>query len=341
MYLFEDIEEVKKYIGGGANVSIELDSIEPTMIMAVEKHLKECIGANLFKALVEPADPLTPEQELLLTYLKRPAAFLTMYEYASIGGIQFTEAGIHRAENQNMKSAYKYQENEYKAKMLEFGYDAKEHLLIYLDANRETFADWAASAAGQNNRKYFINYAMQFRGVYSKSISRYTFEILTSLMEDVEEFAIRSTIGDLLFDHLKAKILAGDPSGKEKMLIQKIQRAVANFTIEEGMKRQWVRIEGRNVIQSEESDNQSYEKKQSASAAGMNVALRHANEFGNRHISAITKYLKDNSEEFPLYQVPLDNTEESQETIDFERSRCQRCDGQCKCQKKNKSITRL
>lgn len=309
--IFNDISEVKDFIGGGANLSIDMDSILPVMHDAARDHLLPWLGKDQWLALVDAVenDDAGTEEEALLPYVRRPLAHLTFYEYSKIGGIQFSESGIFRTETENMKSAYKYQENEYRNYMLTKGYEAIEELLAFLEANEADYALWSVSRAYTRNKALLINDATTFRDCYAGYLSRYTFEILRPIIEDLEIFAILPLIGQDQFDALKTAILEKSLTAEQTALLGHIQKAVASFAVREGSKRLLVRIEGRNVVQTENLEPQSYEKSTSAAGNAISLKLLQQEAWGNRHISYIKKFLDDHLEDYPLYSAWIDEQE--------------------------------
>ena len=51
--IFKDIEDFKTYVGGAANVSVEMDSLGPIMLMTAETHLLPWLGRLFWNALVQ------------------------------------------------------------------------------------------------------------------------------------------------------------------------------------------------------------------------------------------------------------------------------------------------
>lgn len=301
--IFTDISQVKEFVGGGANMSIEMDSILPTMYLAAKQHIEPWLSKAQWTKLVDDFDAPTPTQIALLPYVQRPLALITFHEYAKIGGIQFGESGIFRVENEHQKSAYKYQENEYKDYMLLNGYETIEEMLIFLAENAEDYPLWKNSESAEKSQALFLNYATEFRMIYSQDISRYTFEILRPILEDLEYFAIRPTVGQDTLDLLRLSISNKDSSPSQRILLKFIQKALASFSIEEASKRNLVRIEGRKIIQSETLEPQGYEKVSTAKNNQLSISLRHNDEWGNRHISALKNYLETHPDEFPEYHI--------------------------------------
>lgn len=316
--LFDDLADFKKYVGGAVNQSMDMASIEPHIFTAADNHLIEWLGAALYDLLKEgiaqeESDPgLTEALEDLLPYVKRPLAFLTLHEYAKIGGIQFGESGFIRMENENAKSAYRYQENEYKAYMLENGYNSLEVMLKFLDMHAVDYPTWEGK---EKNRSLFINYASEFRNHYNKQLDRYTFEGLRPLIEDVEYFAIKNSIGDDLYDALKAAIQSNALTSIQKPLVKLIQKAVANFTIKEGVARNWIQVKGGRVIQMEILAEQGYERQGVPIGGPVSLKLRHHELMADRYINEIIRYLNKHQDDFEGWPIPTaesdDNTDEN------------------------------
>ena len=336
-YLFNDISDFKNYVGGGANVSLKMATLDPAILAAAENHIILWLGQGQWDQLVTAvAGTPTTEEEALIPYVARPLAMLAMYEYEQIGGIQIGEAGFHRIEDDTRRSAYKYQENNYSDWMLNNGYENIERMLKFLEANEANYPLWQADPAYQRNKALFLNYAAEFRAAYSKYISRYTFEILRPLLEDIETFALVTLMGQTLFDALKDGLLLKALSTKESILVEHIQRALANFAIEEGIRRHWVRLDGKKVVQSERLEPQSSEKQGLPPMPIADMALRHNELFANRHISYIKKYLEDNIDDFPDYQTYLDELAEAEAAATVEQTACDErlecgCLGYCGC----------
>lgn len=301
--LFATISELKAVLGGAVNTSVELSSLTPAFHAAVYNHMVEWISEEFWDQFYTAydGDSLTAEQTALLPYLRRPLAKLAMYEHQQIGTVQFNEAGLVRIETETHKTAYRYQEQAYAQFMLYQGYEDLERLLMYLETNKADFGAWALSEAYTRHRSLFITYAAEFRRAYGKQVSRYVFEIMRPVMADIEIFALLPMMGQLQLTDLKTKLLAGTASAAEQELHARIIKAIANYSMEESLKRNWVALEGNRVVQGELDIMQANEAKRPADPVGFDVAVRHNHEFANRHLSYVKQYLDDNLETFTLY----------------------------------------
>lgn len=316
-YLFNTDEEFKAVIGAGINQSLGLQHLGPTMLIAFEAHLLQWIGNEQWGDLVDAVESqsFTPEQTALLPYLQRPLALLTMYEYTKIGELQVSASGFMRAETENMKGAYKNQINRYQEYMQTNGYAALESALEYMQTNKDNYPLWTADVRYQRNREAFINTAADFQLVYSANISRYVMETLRGVMLDVEEFALLPLLGQPFFEELKAAIAAESTTVAQVTVIKYIKKAVASFTVEEGIRRNLVQNKGIAIVVNEKLEPQGNIREGSPDSNKLQLALRHNDEFGNRWINMLKEFLTTNRESYATYDTWLTAQEEEAEAL--------------------------
>ena len=320
-YLFNTIDEVKTFVGGAANKSLEMESIQVAMHAAAYNHIFPWLGEDQWDDLVAAVEAasFTTDQQNLLPFVQRPLALLTFHEYSKIGGIKFSEAGMFRQETETNKSAFKYQENAYRNWMLVQGYEAIEQMLVFLEKVPGTYALWETSSAYTMHRALYLRYARDMRKAHSQHVTRYTYEILRPIIESVEIFALLPLLGQAEFDSLKSDQYNPATLATRMKAIDLIRKAIAHFAIEEGVRQLWVQINGKNVVHVEQLEPQSYSKQGTGSTAAVDVKVRVEEEFANRHMSYLEKYLTDNIDDFPDYKakVEAEATAAEEEAIDL------------------------
>jgi len=311
-YIYNDFSEFKAEIGKGISQSVSFDELGPTILNAAEKHLIPWIGVELWDDLV--ANIATPgiARGALLPYLRRPLALLTMYEYVLIGEVQVNDSGIVRLETEDIKTAYKSQVNNYREYMLINGYNAIEPLLRFLESNSADYPLWTASDESTRNREAFINTVRDFRLAYNTQMSRFVMETMRGIMLDVEEVAIRPLFGDDFYEEIKTAINDKTETADQKTLISKVRKAVAYFTVQEGIRQKIVANTGQAIVVRELLEPQSNVREGSPSSDKLRLAIQHHDEFGNRHISIIKKYLDSNRDTFPTYKTYIEAIEEAE-----------------------------
>jgi hypothetical protein len=302
--LFKNIAELKTYIGGGANVSVTLDSVAPTIFQVARLHIVPWLGQPLYDDVVaKHAAPTPPTGKplALQNLVQRALAHMSMEAYLSVGSVMLTESGLQRVETDNMKTSFKYQDSNYRDYMREHGWESLEELVKYLLANRADFPLWTGDPASKKPTALVLNFALELREAYSKYLSRYTFEMLRPLVEDVEMSAIEGSLPKQFYAHLKTAIHAQTLTVPEKELVRRMQRAIAHFVIEEAMSRNWVAVQGNRLVTVEEQWNDASSQR-TAPTTGAPISLKswHHNLWANRHMSRWRDYVLANVPEFPL-----------------------------------------
>lgn len=332
-YIFPDFDTFKSHVGGAVSQSMLLETITPAILDAAEQHIIPWLGQTMWDFLVAgvAADNLTSPHTTLLPYVQRALARLTLFEYSKEGSVQFSEVGLMRQESDSegvVKGAWKYQENQYREHQRDRGFEALEKMLIHLEANSGDYSKWTSDTASNRNREYYINTAILFRTIYSLKISRYVFEVMRPVMNEVELFAIMPNLGEDFHDELKAAILAKTTSAAQNSAIAFIQRAVVHFTVRESIRREIVQHTGDAIVLKEKLEPQSYVREGSPSNDKLSLQLRQNDEFGNRYISSLLRMLDANLDDYPTYKAykeELAAAEEEATTIDDE------CTLRCGC----------
>lgn len=308
--LFTTISQLKTHIGGGTNVSLELESINPTFQDVADIQLRPYLGSTTLDALTAyVADDYTPTNAALddlLPLVRAPLAAFGIVQYSKIGSLQFSEAGLFRWESDDKKSPYKYQETEYRNTLNTQGYNALERMIIWLEKHKADYPDWVAEA-----REYclslFVATAADLRACYSAQIDRQTYEVLRPLLEDMETFLILSSIGQAQYDALKAMQLA-DPTTLNYNKIEglrRIRKAIGLGAIQENLRRGIITIKEGRLIQIEALEPQSFQKEGVPSNQALSLSSVHLQEWKQRHLDFALTWLEAHPTDFPEYETYL------------------------------------
>lgn len=343
-YLYTNFAAFKLHAGAAVNNSVNLSDLSPSMDVAAEAHILPWLGRDQWGDLINAVEneSLTAPQTALLPYAQRALTLLTLSEYTNVGEVQVSASGIMRAETDNMKSAYKNQVSRLQKSMLINGYAAIERMLEFLQSNRDNYPLWTAAPESSRTREAFINNAATFRLVYSTNISRYVMESLRGVMLDVEQFAMVPLLGQAFFDEIKAVIASTNAETPEQQtIINYAQKAIASFSVEEGIRRNLVQNTGISVVVNEVLEPQGNIREGAADSAKLRQALRHNDEWGNRHINALKTYLDANRSAYPTYQTWIEAQEAAAEETEETTERDSCYNGAKITTKVNKSVFRL
>lgn len=328
-YIFQTIDEFKQS-GGFVNRGMTLETLDSSINNAWQRHLLPWIGRALWQEMLDYVEvgsisDSDPEGRLLI-YLRRPLAMLACYEYSFIGGIQYAENGAFRVENEDHKTPFKYQEANYRESMLNNGYESLEELQLFLNDNRADYPSYTADDAYVRSRSLVINYASELRDHYSTYLSRYTFETLRPLIEDVETFALIPTIGQAQYDAIKAGILADDLTVDESALLPHLQRITANFAVQEGVMRHYLQIDGANVVHIVQRSIDARQQKVTPSnvTAAVSLQVMQSKDFANRYIGFLIDWLDERLDNYPLYAAYKTEQEEAEAAAEAEAEAAER-----------------
>lgn len=305
--IFTDKADLKAVLGGSINGSLQLDSIDPFIDVALDTHVLPFLPQTVIDEITGETGDATRKG-----LLKTAVGFLAVYEYAPVGNVQFSESGLVRLETDNQKTAYKYQENAFRDQMMSIGQNALEKLIISVYNDRGTLMTSGERLEYFENR--FIWKSSDFRSLYSHYVSRNTFQVLRPLIEDVEKYAIENVIGKATADMLLSK--SHDPAESDNTFltaIHFIKKAIVNLSIEEGLRRHYVELSGNKIIIRERGDSQSFEYERMVNPNAAGLVMRNDHIMGNRYINSLTAHLTTYSDSFPDWTVP---TEEDITTTD-------------------------
>lgn len=299
--LYNTTADLKKYVGGIVNESLAMPAISPFLDNVAETELIPLLGNTLWEELlvVETVNPATPIGKLF-RHAATALGFLAMFDYIQAGTVQVGNSGMFRMETEEAKTAYRYQENSYRDMCQRMGYESLERMLLFLDKNEASFASWSAEGKKQT-RQYVINYAAEMRQAYSKNIARYTFEAMRSLLGDLELFVLVPTMGRDQYNELKNAIITATFTAPLTSLLEIVQRTMAHFLVEESMRRNMVALQGHEVVQYIQTDNNRPYTPAPANASQMKI--NQAEEFAQRWLSYLICHLDDNIADYPLYEA--------------------------------------
>lgn len=294
--LFTSFADFKTYVGGRVNTSLKLESLEATIYETARRHITPWVGQTFYEYLVAGSG-LSAQETALLPFVKRPLAILTMYEWSKVGAIEVGESGMHRIESDSRKSAYRYQEREYKEDALEKGYNALETLLKYLDTNKATFTTWATSDEGLAHRTPILNYASDFRLLTLPDCDRYTFECIRPIISEVEMFGVMKQLPATFWSGFITRYLAGTLTTAEKQLRTYIRQSIAHRSIEEAVKQRWIRIDKGRIAIHEDFGDQRNTNLTMPTGTGSGLYLSHV-VWSDRFTALWMDYIKSNSDGF-------------------------------------------
>lgn len=297
--LFSTFADFKNYVGGRVNTSLELDSLAPTIWETARRHVVPNLSQTEYDALVTAANATpTDAQTVLLPFVKRTVALLTMYEYSKVAAIEISDSGIHRTETETRKAAFRYQEKAYQEEAREKGYDALELMLKFLSDNAANYSGWAATEEAKRHREPLLNYASTFRVLTDYKCDRYTLEALRPIISSVQMFGVEKQLPSSFWTGFITRHVAGTLTAAEKAVRTLMQKAIAHKALEEAQTQHWVHVQAGRVFVVEEFGEQNQYNK--TSPTGQLASLSQRNVlWSDRYTCAWKQYIVDNADDFP------------------------------------------
>ena len=317
-YLFSNIEEVKRYVSTFSS-SFEIEDLQSNLYEAGEKYIIPYIGLDIWEKVLSDynAETLSTEHQLLLPYLQRPLIHFTLYHQVPESAVEWQNSGFTQRTGDNYKTAdfrdvIKLQRSfEVKA------WDNLERLILYIERKVSDYPLYANDdEVRRRNTAHFINNAFTFNMNYDILGGRLTFEGLRPMLHDLEEFLIKTTIGEAYFNELIEEIYNKNISTHNKKPIDFIRKALAYQCIHEAITQKSVRMEGKHIVLN--YDVKGYDTKKPALTKNYSDKKYQAYDFAARWLDRLTAILQKNQNDYPSYAAYLDEqaaTEEKSTSI--------------------------
>lgn len=318
--LFKDTIKLVEY--AEITASTAFASVKPTIQRIEDEHLVNILGTTLYKSLNDAytaavsESALTAEQKNLLHKCRAVIGSYLGYYFAPIGEVKFSDAGVRRSETATEKTAFQYQVTNFREACLQNGDAASELLLEFLEEKKADYTDWENSEAFTRFRSLFIKSGKEFNQYFPSHSPYRNYWAMRSKMQDVEELQIRAAIGDTLYESLKTKSKASTPTytDKEKALLEKLKKAIANLTVSFAIPLLAVRLDANGITVATSAARTSRDadaSRQNASDNNMSNIIRTANDTGRAWLDDAIKYLNNNADDFTGWEVEEEEDDES------------------------------
>lgn len=234
--LITNLTELQKYIPSSYLKSF--DVIENFIANAEKKEIKPILGSLLYEELVDSYEgsDMAEKYEDLLPYVQRPLAQFAYYNAVHILDIVHTESGFGVISTQGLAPASQNRVEAFKKSILKSAYDGIEALLQYLEENKSDFPTWVASSSYSSQFEHLIPTAREFHKWVNIDESRFLYLKLLPKMGEIEEFQVKGSISEDLFDELITDLQgSADLSAAKTKLLKFLRPAIANLTMSDSL----------------------------------------------------------------------------------------------------------
>lgn len=335
MKVISTIEELKNYVS--ASASFKYDKLAPHIQRTVITHIKELLGEEFlqdisaaYQAALDVINEMTPVERAeiiavgdqykymptkyhaIMPYLQDAVANISFMNCISQMQMTIGADGIRLAVNENQKTAFQWQIDDLKYQLASDGYTALNHLLETLDANIDDFPVWAGSKSYEAQKKYFVHNPGLFNEAYYISNSRITYVTLRYIMYRVEQFDVKTAIGEKVYKDLK-EVSHTAYSDKQKNLVYRfLVPGIVLLTIARGIRERAIEVTDLGVstnLYTYYATLKDARKKYHHDKERESMIEQLEND-GNEFLKAAKDYIDANKEEFGV-------TEEEDARINF------------------------
>ena len=220
-----------------------------------------------------------------------------VFEFLIEGQLTIQDSAVSRIESENSKTAYKNQVLDSRDQLEETALSIIEDLIQLFDDNTVIFTEWLTSPLKKSTDNLLIASASEFNNIERLYRKNTTFYSLVTEQETTIDLFVRSRFDSTLID----EIIANESLSAEKSKFRAyIQKAVANFTIANSIKKNLVKLsrDGVRIIQVDKDTASKIES--SADSNSIGVTFNSFLDDGHRYINLADNYKNSNLTAFGL-----------------------------------------
>jgi hypothetical protein len=309
------MEEVRKF--ASVSKASEFDSLAPHIANAERDYLVPVIGQTMYDELQEfydavppvidpdadpPAEPTDAQLQTaeLLRLSQQAIIHLAYWIGFDLLNAHITDAGFKRTEGTDVKSLFKYQEENLKNYFRTNGFNGLDAVLAYLEKNIETFGEFKMSSACTLFRSAFIPTTEIYNSIIFINKSRLTFLRMKSHMQLIEETEIAPILGPVAFDFVKTEMVKDTPDAKVIALLPYIREPIAWLASALLMEESGADLtdNGLYFTQTTAGYNNDTDRKPSA-ADRIAILVMRNRSFGAAYLDALRAYLTTHATDWP------------------------------------------
>lgn len=179
-------------------------------------------------------DPTAVQMDDLLKKAQDPIAMFANLAISANTDVSHTNSGRTVKIGSDEKQPWEWQINRDNSAQYRRAFRSLDVLINELDSLQYT--PWIQSEEYQTSKEYFVYSTRILDKIYGVNMSRSLYIKLQPFMSDAEEDHIEPIIGSTKFDQLKENILDDDVPTSDKLLLNRIQKAVTFFALADAFK---------------------------------------------------------------------------------------------------------
>lgn len=235
---------------------MDINLLKPYLEMAEKRYLQKVLGKEQFtdletayqNSIKETPVALDQEDIVLLHYCRQVIVPLSFYLGADNLDVSVDATGIRRSENENKKTAYQYQKNDFLKNQFNLGLERMDNLYGFLEENIDDYPLYAASEIRAGLNKLLIRSLADFERQVSIRESFWLFLHLRDIMEDVELTRVIPNMGEH-YETIKSKIDSDQNlTADENEILTYAKKTIANLSLNEVVNRLPVQLDSDGAL---------------------------------------------------------------------------------------------
>lgn len=234
MSLFRTIDEIKEFVE--VSLQLNFEDLEPSIKIAEKKYLLPLLGKETYDLLVAAFDAnpnlenVSADDNAKLLLNVRPV--IANYSIAIAIprlSVEVSSAGIHITSTDTKKTAFAWQVKQAQDSYFAAGDMFSDELLTFLEVNKATYTDWAASSAFTEYIDNLVYSTKTVDDIVKIASSRLLFLRMKPKLKMAQDFQLIDTIGSDYLDELMASLRAGVISDDDYKVIQMAQKGIIHI----------------------------------------------------------------------------------------------------------------
>jgi hypothetical protein len=306
MKIIRNKEDLLIYIEANANLKFEF--FAPSVRTAERQYLLPVVGQAVADKMAAAiiANDASASQDLkdLLAVAQEAVANIAMALAVSRLAVSFDENGARRNDGTNVKSAFQYQEINLRESYVRAGFNAIDDLLGLLETSN-VYPEWKESSAFKDYKRYFLQSGLQFNENFNIRNARYTYLSVRYIMQRIEMFDLKPSMGAALYTKIKEQILASEVEpAYEQLLADYIRPALALLTMSRAVFEKAVDVSDFGVTINIIQDNSNSQQRQPAPLDKIKEVSLQLREDGSKYLSLMAEEIAANPDKYPDYIAP-------------------------------------
>lgn len=294
--LVTTLEQIREVLP--VNATTDFDTYKPYVNLAESTFLTKVLGQSLYDKL----DGETPDE----TAVKK--ARFCIVNYAMFSGfdmlnVTYDEDGFRRAAKD--VSLYRYQEENLKDLFKNAAYNGIDDLIEYLQGNISQFEEFKTSQFYLDAKASFFPTTNSFDSIYGINGSRLVFLQISKYFSRVIDFDIIPTIGRPLYNQVVAEMEKETDANADLLaLVPYIRKPLAFLAVAAGVTEMGLQITEKGMFfEEQQSNSQSHINTKRVNADAINAIYRQNSGLGQRYISLLFEYLRDNADKYTAFTL--------------------------------------